>query len=141
MTVSTYDGELWSAPVYYITDINFNFYFISSPKTRHALAIKQNPNVAVTIADSHQKITDSKVGIQMQGVASVVSRLESIQWFFKMFNAHLPGVSEILNFANYKEKVITSKVYRITPKIIQLFHEGLYSDSPIEATKMFILSK
>jgi len=137
MSIATFDNEPWIASVYFVIDDDLNLYFISSPKTKHAQAIKSNPKVAVSIAASSQLITDKKVGVQITGTASEVGRIESIQWFFKMFNKLNPGLSEILNFDNYTKKVISSRVFKVEPKKIQFFHEGLYEDSEVEATMMF----
>ncbi len=133
MTIATFGDAPWAAAVYFVMDSDLNIYFISSPDTIHCQNITLNPNVAITITDSSQEVTDKKVGVQISGEAEQISGLESIKWFFKMFNKLNPGVSDILNFENYKNRVLESKVYKVTPKRLRFFNEKMYPDSEGES--------
>ncbi|MBI4226528.1 pyridoxamine 5'-phosphate oxidase family protein, partial [Candidatus Roizmanbacteria bacterium] len=70
MYLATYDGKPWTTTVFYAVDDDFNLYFISEPNTRHVKAIKKNKFVSCSIADSNQVVTDKKIGVQIEGIAS-----------------------------------------------------------------------
>ncbi|MCA9392310.1 SDR family NAD(P)-dependent oxidoreductase [candidate division WWE3 bacterium] len=36
------------------------------------------------------------------------------------------------------DRVFKSRLYKVIPTKIQFFHEGLYKDEPLEATRVFI---
>ena len=72
---STNDGKPWIAPVLYVYDEDYNFYFLSAVDSLHSENILKNPNVAITIFDSHQRIGVSD-GIQIEGRAELVEKGE-----------------------------------------------------------------
>ena len=68
-------------------------------------------------------IPDPKEGIQIYGSAKKVSKVSSIKWMLKMFHKDNPGAEEVLNYQNMKNKVISSKIYKITPIKIKTFNQ------------------
>lgn len=126
MTLATNDKKPWVASVYYVIDEDFNPYFLSEPDCKHCSDIKLNVYVAVGIADSSQKVTDKKVGVQMQGTAIQITDIEQIKQVLDAWNKANPGFENVINFENIEKGVIKSKVYRIKPKIIKFLNEELY---------------
>ena len=55
------------ATIYYGVDKNFNFYFITSDKTRKYANLKRNPKAALTISDDYRLTT-----VQLEGVVEEV---------------------------------------------------------------------
>ena len=53
MTLATCADKPWVATVYFAVDNDLNFYFVSSPKSKHCKDIEKNSKVAVNVADSH----------------------------------------------------------------------------------------
>lgn len=133
MSVATHVVNSWVCCVYYAVDDKFNLYFVSEPDTKHIKDIIKNKNVACAIFDSHQKVTDKKIGVQIQAVASEVKEKREILSALKLWNKNNPGIEDIINFKNLG-KVIKSKVYKIEPKIIKFFNEQLYGS---EGSKIF----
>lgn len=76
MTLATRGDRPWVATVYYVVDDDLSLYLLTSPKTEHGQNIAQSDQVAGNIFDSHQEVTDKKVGIQIQGTASVVNAIQ-----------------------------------------------------------------
>jgi len=69
MQIATVKGEKpWICNVFYTVDNKLNLFFISKPTRRHCLEISKNKNVACAITDSHQKVTDKKKGLQIEGI-------------------------------------------------------------------------
>ncbi|MDE1767941.1 MAG: pyridoxamine 5'-phosphate oxidase family protein [Candidatus Micrarchaeota archaeon] len=66
----------WVTPVYFSYDDRFNFYFISSPGTRHMIDIEKDDRVALAIV-SHPSVAGiHQIGMQLSGRASEVSDKE-----------------------------------------------------------------
>jgi uncharacterized protein YhbP (UPF0306 family) len=66
--------DLWAAAVFYVND-GFTLYFLSSPTSRHALNLVQNPRVALTIQEDYADWLKIK-GVQIEGVAREISGAE-----------------------------------------------------------------
>ena len=75
MVVATTDKELkpWAAPVFYVHDKKYNFFFLSAADSRHGENISENRNISIVIFDSSQPI-GSYDGVQMEGEATVVMK-------------------------------------------------------------------
>ena len=74
LSLSTCDGKNpWIAPVQYVVDNRYNFYFISAVDSLHGQHILKNPNVAFTIFDSRQP-SGTGEGIQVLGKASLIEK-------------------------------------------------------------------
>lgn len=138
MSVSTYDTHLWTAWVYYTIDENFNLYFISQPDTDHCKSILKNGEIACAIADSHQNVTDKKVGAQLYGVACQLLNNREIQKVLKLWHKANPGFEKIINLKNMQNKTIKSGVFKVTPKKIKWYNEALYTDKEFE---IFLFTK
>ncbi len=86
MSVATtsYYNDVWIAPVYYVSDKNYNLYFVSQMRSRHVIHIIMNNQVAVSIFDSTQE--EDPNGIQIKGVVDKLSESkyqEVISLFYK----------------------------------------------------------
>lgn len=128
MTLATHGEHLWAATVFYVSDDDLNLYFISPPDAEHVEQINVNSEVACAIADSHQKAGEPKLGLQLYGHASEEKGLETLKWMFKMYNKLHPTTKEKLNFDNFQSKVMTSRVFKVTPKKIKFFNQELFGD-------------
>lgn len=132
MSVSTYDEHLWTAWVYYVIDDDFNLYFVSQPDTDHCKSILKNGEIACAIADSHQNVTDKKVGAQLYGVAQQLTNVGQLRWMLNLWNKINPGIDKVINLKNMQTKVIKSRVFKVTPKKIRWFNEELYKEKESE---------
>lgn len=132
MTIATADGKPWVANVYYVVDDGFNLYFLSEPASKHGRDLAKNPSVSCSIADSNQKVTDKKIGVQLQGSAKIVNALAKIKWMLHIWNKINPGFESLINLKNIQNKVIKGKVYRVKPALIKFFNEELYGSEGFE---------
>ena len=90
MALAVVDGKKpWVATVYYVVGKDLGLYCLTGPKTEHGQAIVKNKNVACNVADTAQKVTDKKVGMQIQGTISRVKGPETIRWMLKMWPTRL----------------------------------------------------
>ncbi len=65
------DG-VWGTPVYFTHDDKFNFYMLSSSRSRHVRDIKSNKKVSLVIVMPLEASGGLQVGIQLAGDASLV---------------------------------------------------------------------
>ena len=66
------DNGVWSNPVYFAWDEDFNLYFISQPPSRHMKNLEKDPRIAVSIYNTKQSTFDDVVGIQLEGRANIL---------------------------------------------------------------------
>ncbi len=62
------DGGVWVSDVIYVSDEDFNIYWMSDPEVRHSKAIMHNEKVAGTITLSN-KCKEDNLGVQIEGKA------------------------------------------------------------------------
>lgn len=85
LTLATSHTKPWAAPLFYCTDFNFNFYFISQMDSLHAQHISKDPNVAFAIFDS--TVEEGKgIGIQGSGIVELLESVESIKEGLKYYH-------------------------------------------------------
>ncbi|OGK16705.1 hypothetical protein A2774_00200 [Candidatus Roizmanbacteria bacterium RIFCSPHIGHO2_01_FULL_39_12c] len=133
--LATYDDESWSATVFYAIDDNLNIYFISEPSTKHAKAFKKNRVVSAAIADSRQKLTDKKIGVQLHGVVYEVTNKNNLKTILSLWHKFNPGFEDVVNLSNLIKKVIKSRFYQISPTLIKFFNEKIYGEEGFEIFK------
>ncbi|OGM13186.1 hypothetical protein A3D84_05365 [Candidatus Woesebacteria bacterium RIFCSPHIGHO2_02_FULL_42_20] len=136
MTLATCADKPWVATVYFAVDNDLNFYFVSSPKSKHCKDIEKNSKVAVNVADSHTPNSAKKVGIQAQGVASQVKGWERTKVLLKMWHRAAPGMEGVVNVKSMKEKIISSRVYKIQPTFIKYFNQKLYGEEGCKTVRL-----
>lgn len=126
MTLATSVDKPWVATVYFVNDEDLNLYFVSSTQSKHCRDIAKNSKVACAIYDSRTLNSEKKVGVQLQGIASIVTSWRRIKVLIDMWNKAAPGAEDIINFKNLKSKVVGSKMYRVKPIYIKFFNEKLF---------------
>jgi nitroimidazol reductase NimA-like FMN-containing flavoprotein (pyridoxamine 5'-phosphate oxidase superfamily) len=73
MTLATADadGRPWASPVWYATEDNRSFYWVSSPQARHSQNLTARPEVAIVVFDSHARGGAGR-SVYMSGAAEEV---------------------------------------------------------------------
>lgn len=135
MSVATYGKEPWIATVYYVVDDDLNLYFLSSINSQHAQDILKNEKVACNIFDSHQKVTDKKVGVQVSGICRVLEDQAKIEWVLQQWHRANPG-SKCADLRKIKEGKTDTRVFCVTPRHIKFFNEELYPESKVVEVRM-----
>lgn len=105
MAVATYGSYPWIAWVYYVVDEELNFYFISPPDAEHSQQIMNNSKVACAVADSSQKASDKKIGVQLWGKANVETVVDKIKWMFEMYGKLHPGVKDVFTLERFQKQI------------------------------------
>ena len=118
MAVATSDGNNpWSSPLYYSVDEFFNFYFVTSYKSRHSKNLRVNPRIALSIYNS--TLPPDKVdGVKIEGTANKVSILEfpkaALFYFRKRFGDPKKRKKSILELSKYSG-IGLHRLYKIIP--------------------------
>lgn len=119
MTLATVgDCSPWAAAVFYVND-GFTLYFLSDPRSRHALEAASNPAAAVTIQEDYRYWRQIK-GVQMEGrVERVISMREKAKAMAAYVEKY-PFVSDMLLSSGSLFRLVSRKTrgvkwYRFKP--------------------------
>jgi uncharacterized protein YhbP (UPF0306 family) len=108
------DGVPWAAAIFYACD-NHILYFLSSPTSRHALNLAQNPQVAVTIQEDYSDWLEIK-GVQIEGVATEISGTEE-QRARKLYGKKFPVIGMLAQAPAAIAKALAKvRWYKIVPQ-------------------------
>lgn len=110
LTLATADREPWAAPLFYCTDDEYNFYFISQLDSLHTQHILKNPRVAFAIFDSHQKEGEGN-GVQGSGQVKLLENEAEIIEALKYFQTDFIelNVEDLKSTAAYR-------LFKLTPE-------------------------
>jgi uncharacterized protein YhbP (UPF0306 family) len=131
LTLATFDSarnQPCACNCYYVFDGEFNLYVWSDPQTLHGRNISKNPKVAVSIIDSAQKWGTKLQGLQMFGVASIVS-YEQLERAGKLYLKRFPGASKFAKGPKgFHSKDFSDKLYKIQINKIKIFDEKSFGE-------------
>jgi len=128
MVIATTGDHPWIATVYYSFDDELNLYFLSNPATIHCQQILQNPQVAVSIADSPQPANAKKIGVQIYGLAEQISGEKKITHALNLWRKSLNVTSDAYTYKGMMSKLIDGRMYMVTPKKIKFFNQELWEE-------------
>ena len=128
MVIATYGEHPWIATEYYSFDDDFNFYFLSDPKTLHCKQIAKNSNVALSICDAPQHPSAKKKGIQIFGIATKISGVHKIKHALGLWRKTLGVTSDAYTYEGMMKKAIKGRMYKVESKKIKFFNEELWEE-------------
>lgn len=134
MTLATSKSDVpWCSSVYYAVNNDLFLYFVSSNQTRHANHIQANQNASVLIAESNQKISSKKSGIQMLGTVDIVKEglTGNNDEHLDILELWIDAVGGNQNnelFELTRTRAMLGTIYKFKPKIIQYLNEELFGD-------------
>jgi len=126
MCLATSGKHPWTAWVFYCFDNDLNIYFISAPSTLHGKQMEKNNQVAAAIADSHQKPSDVKKGLQIFGTVERIAGINKIRYAIRLWKDFLSVERPDITFENMKKGLYKGRMYRLTPKKIKLFDQDKF---------------
>lgn len=126
----------WACTTYFATDKDLNLYFVSPPEADHCRYLSKNKYIACSIYNSQQKVNSKKEGLQLNGTVTVINQVEEIKKALTLWNKANPGAEKYINYDNMQKKIITSKVYKIKPRLFKYFNEALYGDKELKVFKV-----
>lgn len=132
MSLATYGETVSNCTVYFAVDDEFFLYFISEPDSEHCKNIAVNNRVACAIADSHQLVRDKKVGVQIKGVVHDINGIDKLDAIINLWNSTNPGMETIISVNNFRNKILSSRAYKVQPTEIKFFNEELYGEEGFE---------
>jgi len=128
MVIATCGEHPWIATVYYAMDDNWNFYFLSDPKTLHCQHIAKNPEVALAIATSPQDLSENKKGVQIFGLAEQITEEAEITTAVNLWKKRLSVESDDYSYAGMMANKIKGRMYKVVPKKTKFFNEDLWEE-------------
>lgn len=118
----------WAANLFFVSNRDFQIYFVSSGKSRHCRDISAEPRVAVTVS-KNQSDWFEICGLQATGVAAVVPLAEREQ-VLELYLGKFPRLAMLYQRpANQQERSIAerfdnSDFYSITPDWLRVIDNG-----------------
>lgn len=119
LATASLDGKPWSSSIYFVTDENFNFFFITRKSTEKHKNINTNPNAALTVTDHSLQRTAQISGkvskIPSQDIVEIMKKLSHVKphgdnkWVPPIVKVHggdyviLRLKPDFLQFADYKQ--------------------------------------
>ncbi len=117
------DG-VWTAPVVFAYDRDFNLYFVSNPKSRHMRNISQNRKVSVAVYSTKQKITGPKVGVQLEGYAEwVKGPINTLKAYNLYFKRNVKWSGATLKYFRSAKALV-----KVTPTKLFYFNNSLFGE-------------
>ena len=117
----------WVSPVAFAYDSDFNLYFVSSMASRHMRNIMRNPRVAVAIYTTAQKVSGSKVGVQLEGRAEAVKGPMNMLRAYKIYFGRLiKWEGATLDY--FKKRNAEWRFFKISTTKLFYFNNGLYGE-------------
>lgn len=104
------DGQPQAADLYYVPSDELALYFISVPRSRHAVNVARDPHVAATIHADSSQWHDIR-GVQLEGTCVRVTGPERLTAWAR-YTARFPFVLTDVALAGALQKV---DLYRIIP--------------------------
>lgn len=123
-SIATVDDKgVWSNPVYFAWDEQFNLYFISQMHSRHMQNLKKNPRIAVSIYKTEQK--GNVAGIQLEGDAQILlDDKEAIQKAFDTYYGRAGKGPDVQSYIHNPTWIFV----KITPESIYYFDTRYFEE-------------
>lgn len=124
------DGRPWLCTVYFVSDENFNLYWMSSRSRQHSLEITSNPKTAVTVV----RDTERKQALQITGSAYEVKD-DDLRHAHSLYTGKF-GPKEY-DLDEMKKHDPNGRAYWVfRPTNISLWDEVNFPDSPKQQFKL-----
>jgi len=129
LALSTSIGDVtWTSTVFFSYDDALNIYFISNPATKHCQMIEKNPKISGAIYSSVAEWGTEIQGIQLQGYAARVPLRQAIPCGLRYLK-RFPIAGQFIPSAElFTTDKISSRLYQITPSLIQIYDEIAFGD-------------
>ena len=127
LTLATSDGEeAWATPLYYCSDNEYNFYFISQLDSLHTVNFLKNPKVSFAIFDSHQPEGQGN-GVQGNGKVSLLEGDKEITDALKYYSTTFID----LNLKSFKNNS-PYKLFKLSTKQFFVLDPDADTDKRVE---------
>ena len=113
---------VWSNPVYFAWDANFNVYFISQLPSRHMQNIQNDPRVAMSIYTTEQK--EDAIGIQLEGEAEILQDEGRSRAAFEIYFGRAGKGEDVQRYLNDPTWLIA----RVHPTTISYFDTRFFGE-------------
>jgi uncharacterized protein YhbP (UPF0306 family) len=136
LTIATVDADAkpWVCNVYFSTDQDLRFCFVTPPSTNHSQHIEQEPAVAFSTAWYDENDLSNRKAIQGRGNCRLLTSEAEIQAALQPHLDKYPDWASYLTLDALVQNKIKSKLYIIEPRYIKFWNDELYGE---EGTKEF----
>lgn len=123
------DGTAHINTAYFCFDEDFNFYFLTSPSSRHSENIHRNHSMAASIFDTDQQWGENPLsGLQIFGTCRITTAA-SEEIAFNEYGRRFPPYFMWMKSLTQQEKSdLESKFYCFRPQSLKLFDEKRFGE-------------
>lgn len=125
MTLATcQNNQPWAATVFYVSDADFNLYFVSDAKTRHGSHLADQAWAAAAIQPNCQHWSDIQ-GLQLEGRVKLLNKANTVRALTRYLSKfeQIKTLIEQPQDANEKiisARLLTANFYCLSPERIRL---------------------
>lgn len=132
LSLSTFEvNSIWTSTVFFSYDPDYNIYFISDPKTRHCQMIMNNGKVSGAIYSSKSQWGTDIQGIQFEAQAERVPIFKILSIGAAYLKRFPIAEKFIASPEFFNTDKISSRLYRLTPVMFQIYDEIAFKPEPI----------
>lgn len=118
-------GQPWVCTVYFVTDEVMNLYWLSWPERRHSQELAHHNKAAAAIVVHDGRDKRPVVGIQAEGIVSVVHDQETIESIAKKYASKYGHGKQF--YERYRAGTNRHHMYTLVPQKFVLFDERHFS--------------
>jgi uncharacterized protein YhbP (UPF0306 family) len=126
------NNDTWVTPLWYATDKDYNFYFVSDKNTKHVTHLIENQKVAFCIFDSN-KNPNNVTGLQVSAIAKEINLKEipgAIKCIFsKNGSEAFKEYSKDWNKVETYSKLANTRIYKLIPTNIWILDINAEEDN------------
>lgn len=130
LTISTIDPDKnpWICNVYFGNDDNLSVYFLSNENANHSVHIESNNRVAFSSVWHDPENLELRRSVQCRGECHLVKNPKEILDGIKALHNKFLDWREYASFKNLSEKLIESRLYKISPTYIKYWDDQHLGD-------------
>lgn len=117
------EGKPWISSVYYATDKDLNFYFVSKKTTKHSTHFAKKNDIAFSVSWFNPKDDEDRIAIQATGKVEELKSLKFIaigaKLIFEKFDDWTIEPKSMI------ENLSGARMYRIVPTYIKFWNDKL----------------
>jgi uncharacterized protein YhbP (UPF0306 family) len=122
------DNRPWVCTVFYVSDDEYNVYWVSEESRRHSKELVENSHAAAAV-NLKGRSEDPAIGLQMEGVVSIVEDDEQKNAVVKLFMDRNGSKQD------WADKVLSGeggrRIYKLAPSMFAVFDTQSIQGDPL----------
>ncbi|MCH8519274.1 MAG: pyridoxamine 5'-phosphate oxidase family protein [Nanoarchaeota archaeon] len=130
LVFSTYNSRLWITNVYYCSNDECDFFFISESNSKHSKDLLNNSNVAFSVSWFDKDNLNNRKGIQGEGTCIEITEDRELDEAVNLYKIKFDNNN--LSSSYFKSNDNNYKMYLIKPKKIKFWNDEVYGEERVK---------